>query len=316
MRSDNAELERDAAAAPSFPPLVRTARRSSRPRGEVPMTVLIRVDTQPGRERPFVIACLAMLVAVCWACLVFRALRLANVDPEALAATVPNAASSTSLEAPAGAPLSMLPPAYRLSELGVVLGMWGAMLSAIMLPAATPAILLFARINRLVRTVRLPNLATLMFVGGYLAVWGCFGALATLVQWALHDAGALDAGMAVANESACGLLLVAAGVYQWTPVKHACLQHCRTPLSFVVTSWRLGLSGAFRMGVSHGLYCTGCCWLLILLLFAAGVTNLAALVALAGLVLAEKLLPAGSVVACVSGLALVAWGTLLLFPQA
>lgn len=272
------------------------------------MTALIRVDTQPGRERPFVIACLAVLVAVCWACLVFRALRMANVDPAVLPAT----AASTGFSGVLGG----APPPYRLPELVLVLGMWGAMLSAIMLPATTPAILLFARINRLVRAVRFPNLATLLFVAGYLLVWGAFGVMATLVQWALHDAGALDVGMAVDNQSACGLVLVAAGVYQWTPAKHTCLQHCRAPLSYVVTNWRLGLIGALRMGMSHGLYCIGCCWLLMLLLFAAGVTNLAALVALAGLVLAEKLLPAGSVVACISGLGLVAWGTLLLFPQA
>lgn len=272
------------------------------------MTALIRVDAQPGRERPFVIACLAVLVAVCWACLVFRALRMANVDPAALSGAVAGHRP--------GGPLGSAPSPYRLPELGLVLGMWGAMLSAIVLPATTPAILLFARINRLVRTVRFPNLATLLFVVGYLLVWGCFGALATLVQWALHDNGALDSGMAVANQSACGLLLVAAGVYQWTPAKHACLQHCRAPLSFVVTGWRLGLFGALRMGMSHGLYCTGCCWLLMLLLFAAGVTNLAALLALAGLILAEKLLPGGTVIACIGGLGFVAWGTLLLFPQA
>ena len=271
------------------------------------MTALIRVDDQPGRERPFVIACLSMLVALCWAWLVFRALRVAAVDPAMLAGAMPGTASRM----PEGTP-----PPYRLPELALVLAMWGAMLSAMMLPSATPAILLFARINRLVRTVRFPNLATLMFVAGYLTVWGGFGALATLAQWALHDAGALDAGMAVANQSACGLALVAAGVYQWTPAKHACLQHCRAPLSFVVAGWRLGLVGAWRMGATHGLYCTGCCWLLMLLLFAAGVTNLAALVGLAGLVLAEKLLPGGSVIACISGLLLVAWGTLLLFPQA
>ena len=269
------------------------------------MTALIRVDTQPGRERPFVIACLALLVAVCWACLVFRALRMANVDP-----ALPGAVAGGSFNGALGA----VPPPYRLPDIVVVLGMWGAMLSAIMLPATTPAILLFARINRLVRSVRFPNLATLMFVAGCLLVWGGFGTLATLVQWALHDVGALDAGMAVDNQNACGLVLVAAGVYQWTPAKHACLQHCRAPLSFVVTGWRLGLFGALRMGMSHGLYCTGCCWLLMLLLFAAGVTNLGALVALAGLVLAEKMLPGGSFVACISGLALVAWGTLLLFP--
>jgi predicted metal-binding membrane protein len=267
------------------------------------MTALIRVDTQPGRERPLVIACLAVLVALCWACLVFRALRIATLDPALLTGgAVP------------GATLSSVPPPYRAPQLILVLAMWGAMLSAITLPAATPVILLFAHINRLAHTVRFPNIATFFFVLGYLAAWSGFGALATLAQWALHDAGTLDTGMAIVNPSACGLALVAAGIYQWTPAKHLCLQHCRAPLSFVVTSWRPGLTGALRMGVTHGLHCIGCCWLLMLLLFAAGVTNLGALLALAGLVLVEKLLPGGPVVACISGLVLVAWGTLLLFP--
>lgn len=266
------------------------------------MTALIRVDASAGRERPLVIAWLAALVAVCWACLVFRALRISTVDTGALPGALP------------GVMLAATPQPYRASELVLVLAMWGAMLSAMVLPAATPAILLFARINRLAHTVRHPNLATLHFVVGYLMVWGGFGLLATLAQWALHDAGALDTGMAVTNASACGLALVAAGVYQWTPAKHACLQMCRNPLAFVLTGWRPGLAGAWRMGITHGFYCTGSCWLLMLLLFAAGVTNLAALVGLAALILAEKLLPGGTVVACIGGLGLVAWGTLLLFP--
>jgi predicted metal-binding membrane protein len=267
------------------------------------MTALIRIDTQPGRERPFVIACLAMLVALCWACLVFRALRIATIEPAVLAAgPLPGGASAAA------------PVPYRAPELLLLLAMWGAMLSAITLPAATPVILLFAHISRLAHAVRFPHIGTFFFVLGYLATWSGFGALATLAQWALHDAGALDTSMAIVNPSACGLALVAAGVYQWTPAKHRCLQHCRAPLSFVVAGWRPGLAGALRMGLAHGLHCIGCGWLLMLLLFAAGVTNLGALLALAGLVLAEKLLPSGPMVACISGLGLVAWGTLLLFP--
>jgi predicted metal-binding membrane protein len=261
------------------------------------MTTLIRVDTQPGRERLLVVACLAFLVALCWACLVFRALRLVTIDP------VPSFA------------LAALPP-YRAPELMLVLAMWSAMLSAITLPAATPVILLFAHITRLARTVRFPHTGTLFFVVGYLLVWGGFGALATLAQWALHDVGALDTSMAIMNPSACGLMMVAAGLYQWTPWKHACLQQCRAPLSYMVAEWRPGLTGALRMGGAHGQYSIGCCALLLLLLFVAGVTDLGALVALAALVLAETLLPRGAIVACISGLALVAWGTLLLFPQA
>ena len=261
------------------------------------MTTLTRVDPRPGRERLLVVVCLTFLVALCWACLVFRALRLVTIDP-----------------APSFA-LAALPP-YRAPELMLVLAMWGAMLSAITLPAATPAILLFAHVGRLARKARLPRAGILFFVAGYLLVWGGFGALATLAQWALHDGGALDTSMAILNPNACGLMLVAAGSYQWTPCKHACLQQCRAPLSFIVAGWRPGLVGALRMGGAHGLVCIGCCALLLLLLFVAGVTNLGALVALAALVLAETLLPRGAVNACVGGLALVAWGTLLLFPSA
>jgi len=261
------------------------------------MSTLIRVDAQPGRERPLVVACLALLVALCWACLVFRALRLVTLDPVA-------------------GPVLAAPPSYRAPELALVLAMWGAMLSAITLPAATPVILLFAHVSRLAQGVRFPALGTLSFVTGYLLAWGGFGAAATLAQWALHDVGALDTSMAIVNPSACGMLLVAAGLYQWTPCKHACLQQCRAPLSFVVAGWRPGLRGALRMGGAHGLCAIGCCGLLMLLLFAAGVTNLGALLALAALVLAEKLLPGGAIVACIGGLVLVAWGTLLLFPQA
>jgi len=303
MRNNNAELELDTAANPIARAAPRVPLRCARPQGGGPMTALIRVDPSAGRDRPLVIAWLTALVALCWACLVFRALRISTVD-SALPATLPGAMLAAAPQ----------PSPYRAHELGLVLGMWGAMLWAMVLPAATPAILLFARINRLAHTVRYPNLATLLFVVGYLVVWGGFGALATLAQWALHDAGALDPNMAVKNASACGLALVAAGLYQWTPAKHACLQMCRSPLAFVLTGWRPGLVGAWRMGFTHGLYCCGSCWLLMLLLFAAGVTNLAALVALAALILAEKLLPGGTVVACVGGLGLVAWGTLLLFP--
>lgn len=296
MRRNNAELEHEATTRPRVP-LPAPAWTFAGPPGSAPMTCLIRVDTHPGRERPFVIVCLAGLVAICWACLVFRALRMGTLDPSALSGVAPGSA-----------------PPYRAPELVLVLAMWGTMLSAITLPAATPVILLFAHINRLARSSRFLHTGTFVFVFGYLAVWVGFGACATLAQWALHDAGVLDTSMAIVNGAACGLLLVAAGLYQWTPAKHACLQHCRTPLSFVLTGWRPGLWGALRMGCTHGLYCVGCWWLLLLLLFAVGVTNLGALLGLAGLVMLEKLLPGGAVVACIGGLGLVAWGTLLLFP--
>jgi predicted metal-binding membrane protein len=130
----------------------------------------------------------------------------------------------------------------------------------------------------------------------------------------LHDAGALDDTMAVARPTVGALALVAAGVYQWTPLKHVCLDNCRAPLAFVLTHWRRGARGGFRMGVTDARYCTGCCWLLLALVLPAGVLNLPVIAGLIALILAEKLLPAGHLLACATGLGLVAWGTALLFP--
>lgn len=260
------------------------------------------VPTTPrrtGSERAVVIGWLAALAGLCWAYLLFRAARMPPAEMGAMAG----------MDMTPSRPMP-----YRPAELLLLFGMWVTMMSAMMLPAATPAVLLFARVNRLYHAVRRPYLATALFVAGYLLVWSGFAALATLLQWLLHDAGVLDPAMALTNSTAAGLALVAAGVYQWTPAKHTCLHHCRSPLAFILTGWHAGPLGALRMGLTHGLYCTGCCWLLMVLLFAAGVMNLWAIAALAALVLAEKLAPGGAWVATLSGLGLVAWGTLLLFP--
>jgi predicted metal-binding membrane protein len=153
-----------------------------------------------------------------------------------------------------------------------------------------------------------------MFVLGYLFVWCCCALAATLAGWVLHDAGALDESMAIAHPVAGALVLVAAGVYQWTPAKHVCLDNCRTPLAFVLTHWRRRAWGAFRMGVTDARYCTGCWWLLMALMLSTGVLNLPVLGGLVALILAEKLLPGGHLLACATGIGLVAWGTALLFP--
>jgi predicted metal-binding membrane protein len=253
-----------------------------------------------GSERPVVITWLAALAMLCW-----TGVLLYNVATQGL----PAMATPNDLFGRAARPAP-----YLAADLALALGMWVIVVGAIMLPGSAPAVLLFARVNLLHYAVRRPWLATALFVAGYLLAWSLFGALAALAQWALHDAGALDAALALSSPTAAGLVLVAAGAYQWTFAKHTCLHHCRAPLTFVLTGWEAGAAGALRMGATHGIHCVGACWLLVLLLFAAGAINLPALAALAALVAAEKLLPAGGWVACGAGLALVAWGTLLLFP--
>ena len=131
---------------------------------------------------------------------------------------------------------------------------------------------------------------------------------ATAAQWALERAALLTPGMAMGSAVAASLLFIGAGVYQFTPLKRACLRHCRSPVEFLARHWRRGPGGAFAMGARHGAFCLGCCWAMMLLLFAGGVMSLAWIAALALLVLVEKLLPAGPLVGRAVGVALIAWG--------
>lgn len=170
--------------------------------------------------------------------------------------------------------------------------MWTIMMVAMMLPSAVPAILLYgsmARKNRERGSV-LPSVW--LFTAGYLAAWTAFGLVATLLQAALRGAALVSPMMASSSNLLNGGLLIVAGVYQWLPAKHACLDKCRDPLQSFLFRWRSGASGTFRMGLEHGAFCTGCCWALMLLLFTAGVMNLLWVALIAAYVLAEKLLPA------------------------
>ena len=199
----------------------------------------------------------------------------------------------------------MLPqwsPGYGL----VVFVMWAVMMVAMMLPSAAPVTLLIASIALSRGSRRLGS--TPMFVAGYLAVWFGFAAAATLLQWRLELAGMLSETMALASRVAAGVLLIAAGVYQWTPLKQACLRHCRSPFDFLLFHWREGAAGAFVSGVRHGAFCFGCCWMLMALLFVGGVMNLAWIGGIALLVLVEKVLPWGGLTGRATGAVMIAWG--------
>jgi len=172
--------------------------------------------------------------------------------------------------------------------------MWAVMMVAMMTPSATPMILMFSRINRRRHERRNPLAATGVFLAGYLVTWTVFSAVATVAQWELHRAALLSSMMMSNNPLFGGMLLIGAGVFQFTPLKNACLTHCRSPIGFFMTEWREGYRGAFSMGVHHGIYCVGCCWLLMALLFVAGVMNLLWVATIAGYVLVEKIVPAGN----------------------
>ena len=194
----------------------------------------------------------------------------------------------------------------------LLLVMWVVMMVAMMVPTAAPMILLYATVNRRQHGPRAPWLPTAVFLGGYLLVWTGFSALATLAQWGLHSAALLSPMMVSTSPMLGGVLLLSAGIFQWTPWKYTCLTHCRSPLGFLMTDWREGTWGALWMGLRHGSYCTGCCWFLMALLFVAGVMNLLWVATIMAFVLVEKMVPRGGLVGRVAGGALVLAGVILL----
>lgn len=191
--------------------------------------------------------------------------------------------------------------------------MWWVMMVGMMLPSALPMTLTFATVNRRRRERGAGYVPTAVFVAGYLAAWGAFSLAATGAQWALEQAALMMPMKHLASPLLGGLLLVAVGVYQLTPLKHACLHRCRSPLAFVLERWRDGTGGALRMGAEHGAYCLGCCAFLMALLFVGGVMNLVWVGAIAAFVLLEKLVPAGEAVARAAGLLAVGVGVWMVF---
>ncbi len=185
----------------------------------------------------------------------------------------------------------------------IVAAMWAAMMVAMMVPSAAPAILLYARVHR--HSLGRGTPPTAAFLAGYLACWFGFSMLAATLQIGLGNA------MVIGGKGAAGLLM-AAGLYQLSPLKDACLTRCRSPAQFITRHYRPGAWGAARLGLLHGAYCVGCCWLLMALLFVGGVMNLAWVALLTLLVAAEKLLPAGRWIARIAGVGFIGWGVALL----
>jgi predicted metal-binding membrane protein len=197
------------------------------------------------------------------------------------------------------------------------LATWVAMMVAMMFPAAAPMILLFDRVERGKREAGRSYVPTMYFVGAYLAIWTVFGVLAFALAGGVERL-AIDADWITGQWARIGgVLLIAAGLYQLTPLKDVCLSKCQSPMSFLRTSWRDGKVGAVQMGLLHGGYCVGCCWLLFVILLPLGVMNVAAMIVIALLVFGEKTLPVGHRLARVAALVLVVYGAIvILFPDA
>ena len=238
------------------------------------------------RDRIVIVACILAIAALAWALLVRLDAGMApmTMDGSDMAMDMPGTTSFLFL-----------------------FGMWSVMMIGMMAGPATPMILLFAGAHATRQPGRLPA-ALILFGLGYAIVWIAFSAGAALTQWALHRGAMLSPEMTAATPWLAGAVLVAAGIYQLTPLKRTCLDHCRSPLGFLMTHWRGGALGALQMGMRHGVYCVGCCWALMLVLFAVGVMNLLWVAALMLFVLMEKVGPGAIVVSRIAGAAMVVAG--------
>jgi predicted metal-binding membrane protein len=250
------------------------------------------LETILRRERLIIGGCLAAMVLVAWSYLFHLKAAMRDMDM----------------------PGMVMPDPHEWGVMAVLLlfVMWDVMMVAMMVPSAAPMVLAFLAMNHRRQTAARPLVPVGIFLVGYLAVWTAYSAGATLAQWGLHKAALLSPTMAATSPVLSGGLLLAAGVFQWTPLKHACLKGCRSPLSFLMSEWRDGTAGAFVMGLRHGSYCLGCCWILMGLLFAAGVMNLFWVAVIALFVMAEKILVLGEVLGHVTGVALVTAGVVLM----
>lgn len=254
------------------------------------------------RDTAVVVAALLALMLLSWLALITGA--GTGMDPFAM----------SGWRLPSGGPAAQSwswTPAYWL----IAFFMWAIMMVAMMLPSASPMVLLYGRVVRQAkRKVRVKNASACIaaFALGYLTLWSLFSLFAVALQWALERSGAMSGMMLLREPAIAGALLVAAGLYQLTPLKESCLAHCRSPAAFLAALWRPGVAGAWRMGLAHGAYCVACCAALMLLLFVGGVMNLVWIVGLSAFVLAEKLLSQGERLRVPVGVLLMVAGAVLI----
>jgi predicted metal-binding membrane protein len=259
------------------------------------------LETVLRRDRLVVAGALGVIAALAWGYVLWLAddMDMGGMDMTGFR-MIP---AGIGIMAPANAP-------WRAIEFAFVFVMWAVMMVGMMAPSAAPMILMYARVGRQGKSAGKPLAATGWFAAGYFLAWIGFSLAATLVQWVLEREALLDPSMASASNMLGAVVLIAAGVYQWTPLKHVCLAQCQTPFGFLMRhgGFRGDVPGCLGLGLRHGAYCVGCCWVLMALLFVVGVMNVLWIALLALLVLLEKLTPWGRWIARAAGAAFVAAG--------
>jgi predicted metal-binding membrane protein len=256
------------------------------PTGGQPQSTII--ENLIKRDRIVVLAGLAGVTLIAWLYTFYEAGRMEGMD------------MTMSMDMP-------ITRGWGFTEFLLLFLMWTIMMAAMMLPSVSSKVLMYAA------TIRRSGEGGVMkmtgiFVAGYLAAWTVYSLLISLVQLELRDAALISPMMETTNPYIGGVVLIAAGVYQWTPFKNTCLTRCRTSLSLLMTEWREGKWGAFVMGIRDGIFCVGCCWMLMAILFVVGVMNLLWIALLAVFVLVEKVAPRGELIAKAAGVLLVVYG--------
>ena len=255
------------------------------------MTAHLALERLLHRERLIVAVGTATVVALAWVYLSSSA----GIDTDMMT------------EMPDMAPMPWTPVSAAL-----LFVMWWVMMIAMMVPSAAPTVLLYAAVKRGKDDISGPVLEGWIFLSGYLLIWAGFSLMAVLAQGVLEHFGLLSMAMASTSRALGGIILLAAGLYQFTPLKRACLRYCQSPLLFLSSFWRAGAAGALRMGTRHGTYCVGCCWFLMALLFVSGVMNFVWIIGIALYVACEKMLPFGGRLSHFAGAALILSGAFLL----
>jgi predicted metal-binding membrane protein len=201
-------------------------------------------------------------------------------------------------------------PAWTATDFILLFLMWLVMMIAMMVPSVAPLILIFLMVNRKRKAQSSPFVPGMYLLSGYLAAWTFFSLLATLLQWGLQQIAWLNPMMIITHRVAGGMILVFAGLFQFTSLKQRCLHYCQTPIQFIHQKWKEGRAGAFKMGMTNGVFCLGCCWLLMLLLFVSGIMNLLWIALISFFVLLEKAIPNSSWISYTAGAGLVVYGVI------
>lgn len=263
------------------------------------------------RDRAIVLAALLAVLVLAWIYLASSGAHWMADDPAHSAGAMTGMDAASSAELPNGAPeLGAHFAPWSAADFLLMFLMWAVMMVGMMTPSVAPMLLIYARVARHSDRGARPFAPVGWFAGGYLLAWFGFAALATSLQWLLEQAALLTPSMAAADRILGGILLIGAGIYQWTPLKEACLGQCRSPFRFIQSNggFRGDPGGSVLLGLRHGAFCIGCCWALMLLLFLGGVMNLLWIAFLAATVLAEKVLPAGRHLARAIGAAFILAG--------